>query len=113
MMFSIDLLKGKGLPEKVDLKRSALKALPILIPVLAVTLFASAYHKDSVSLKNQKQLLHSNQQQLEHHTKDVAEYNKMKAAIKDVENCLSDISKAMAYRIQVSDILVELVQTLP
>jgi hypothetical protein len=112
-MFSIDLLKGKGLPEKVDLKKSTLKALPILIPLLAVTLFASAYQRDRALLQDQQQTLKSNQQQLELHTKDVIEFNKMNRKIKGMEKCLNDISKAMAYRVQVSEVFVELVQTLP
>jgi len=112
-MFSIDLLKGKGLPEKGDLKRSALKALPILIPVLAVTVLASAYQRDRASLQDQQQVLQSNQQQLELYTEDVAEYNKINLKIKGMQKCLKDISKAMAYRIQVSEVLVELVQALP
>ncbi|RLC07926.1 MAG: hypothetical protein DRI24_24125 [Deltaproteobacteria bacterium] len=112
-MFSIDLLKGKGLPEKLDLKRSLLKALPILISVLAVTLFASAYQNDKVSLRDQQQLLSSSQQQLTLHTEDIAEYNKLNVKIKGMQKCLNDISRAMTYRIQVSEVLMELSQALP
>ena len=112
-MFSIDLLKGKGLPEEIDPKRLILKALPILIPVLAVTLFASAHQHDRASLRTQQQLLNRNQQQLAIHTEDVAEYNKINSKIKGMQKCLNDISKAMAYRVQVSEVLVELSQLLP
>ena len=112
-MFSIDLLKGKGLPEEIDPKRLILKALPILIPVLAVTLFASAYQHDRASLRDQQQLLSSNQQQLALHTEDIAEYNKINSKIKGMQKCLNDISRAMAYRVQVSEVLVELAQALP
>ncbi len=112
-MFSIDLLKGKELPKTVDLKGLLLKALPILIPVLAVTVFASAYQHDRASLRDQRQTLHSSQQQLALHTEDVAEYNKINVKIKGMQKCLNDISGAMAYRIQVSGVFVELVQALP
>ncbi len=112
-MFSIDLLKGKGLPETIDLKRSILKALPILIPALAVTLFASAYQHDKASLRDQRQILSSNQQQLALHTEDIAEYNKIDLKIKGMQKCLNDISKAMTYRVQVSEVFVELSQALP
>ncbi len=112
-MFSIDLLKGKGLPEKTDLKRSSLKALPILIPVLAVMVFASTYQHDRASLRDQQQVLKSNQQQLGLYTEDIAEYNKIRSKIKGMQQCLNDISKAMAYRVQVSEVFVELVQALP
>jgi Tfp pilus assembly protein PilN len=112
-MFSIDLLKGKGLPEKIDPKRLALKALPILIPAMAIMVFASAYQHDRASLRTKQQLLDSNQQQLSLYTEDIAEYNKINSKIKGMQKCLNDISKAMNYRVQVSNILVELVQVLP
>ena len=112
-MFSIDLLKGKGLPEKIDLKRSVLKALPILIPALAVMVFASTYQRDRAVLQTQQQALSSNQQQLEEFAKDIAEYNKVDTRIKGMKKCLKDISKAMSYRLQVSQVFVELVQSLP
>ncbi len=112
-MFSIDLLKGKGLPETIDLKRSILKALPILIPALAVTLFASAYQHDKASLRDQRQILSSNQKQLALHTEDITEYNKINSKIKGMQKCLNDISKAMTYRVQVSEVFVELSQALP
>ncbi len=112
-MFSIDLLKGKGLPEKIDTKRSVLKALPALIPLLALTVFASAYQHDRALLRDQQQVLKSNQQQIGLYTEDIAEYNKTRSKIRGMQKCLNDISKAMAYRVQVSAIFVELVQALP
>ena len=112
-MFSIDLLKGKGLPQTFDVKTSVLKTVLILIPLLAITVFAASYQRDRAMLNNQQQTLKSNQQQIEQYTKDMAEYNRVNAQIKGMEKCLKDISKALSYRIQVSDVLVELVQSLP
>ena len=112
-MFSIDLLKGKGLPQTFDVKTSVLKTVLILIPLLAITVFAASYQRDRAMLNNQQQTLKSNQQQIEQYTKDMAEYNRVNTQIKGMEKCLKDISKALSYRIQVSDVLVELVQSLP
>ena len=112
-MFSIDLLKGKGLPEEIDPKRLILKALPIVIPLLVVTVFASAYQHGRASLRDQQQILNSNQQQLVLYTEDVAEYNKINSKIKGMQKCLNDISKAMGYRVQISEVFVELIQSLP
>jgi len=112
-MFSIDLLKGKGLPEKIDAKRSILRVIPVLIPILAITVFASVYQHDRASLQEQQGVLKSNQQQLRLYTEDIAEHNKISSKIKGTQKCLNDISKAMAYRVQVSAVFVELVQALP
>ena len=112
-MFSIDLLKGKGLPETIDPKRLVLRALPILIPVLAVTVFASAYQHGRISLRDQQQVLKSNQKELVLYMDDIAEHNRINSKIIGMKKCLNDISKAMAYRVQVSEVFVELVQALP
>ncbi|MDH4202075.1 MAG: hypothetical protein OEV87_04210 [Phycisphaerae bacterium] len=112
-MFSIDLLKGKGLPQKLDMRKSALKAVPILIPLLAMGVFAASYQRNASMLRAQRQALAGNQRQIAQYTKDVIEYNRMDARIKGLEKGLNDISKALSYRIQVSDLLMELVQTLP
>ena len=112
-MFSIDLLKGKGLPETIDPKRLVLRALPILIPVLAVTVFASAYQHGRISLRDQQQVLKSNQKELVLYTDDIAEHNRINSKIIGMKKCLNDISKAMAYRVQVSEVFVELVQAMP
>ena len=112
-MFSIDLLKGKGLPQKLDVRKSALKAVPILIPLLAMGVFAASYQRNASMLRVQRQALAGNQRQIAQYTKDVMEYNKIDTQIKGLEKCLNDISKALSYRIQVSDLLTELVQALP
>lgn len=113
MMFSIDLLKGKGLPQKLDMKKSMLKAVPVLIPLLAMGVFAASYQRDKTALQNQRQTLVSNQQAIAQYANDVIEYDKMNTRIKGMEKCLNEISRALSYRIQFSDLLMELVQALP
>lgn len=112
-MFTIDLLKGKALPEKVDLKKSTLRALLVMIPVLALSLLAVAYNHTSASAQTLQQTLRQQQQQFEQYTGEMAEYNRTRTQIKEMEKCLQAIAKALTYRLQVSDILTELVQTLP
>lgn len=112
-MFSIDLLKGKELPEKIDLKKSVFKAVPILIPLLAVTLLGAAYQRDGAVLRDRQQALKENQTELKQYADDVAERNRINAQIAGKKKCLNGISTALSYRIQVSDVLTELVQALP
>lgn len=112
-MFSIDLLKRKGLPQQLDVRKSALKAVPILIPLLAMAVFAASYQRNASTLNAQRQALADNQRQIGQYSQDVMEYDKIDTQIKGLEKCLDDISKALSYRIQVSDFLTELVGALP
>jgi hypothetical protein len=113
MMFAIDLLKGKALPAKIDLKKSIFKAVPLLIPVLAVSVLAGAYRHDKQRLQTYQQILQQQQQEIEQYAADVAEYNAIQRQVKATDKYLEDISKALSYRVQVSDVLCELVGTLP
>lgn len=113
MMFSIDLLKGKGLPRQTSLKQVVLKAVPFIIPMVAVSVFAVNVRQDNAELSALRTQVQANQQQIAKHKDEVAAYQKMNGRIKKMKSCLSDISKALNYRIQVSDMTLELVNLLP
>ena len=112
-MFSIDLLKGQRLPQKLDIKKSILKAVPVLIPLLAMGAVAASYQHGRTTLAHHRKAIQSNQQEIDQYRKDVLEYNKIDSRIKDMEKCRKDITKALSFRVQSSDIFVELVQNLP
>ena len=95
MMFSIDLLKGKALPDKVDLKKSVFKAVPLLIPILAVTVFAAAYHHDKHQVQAYQQTLNRQQQEIEQYAGAVAEYNTIHQQVNETKKYLKDISRAL------------------
>jgi hypothetical protein len=113
MMFAIDLLKGKALPAKIDLKKSLFKAVPLLIPVLAVTVFAAACHHDKKQRHTYQQTLNAHQQQIEAYAADIAEYNAINRQVTATGKYLKDIARALSCRVQVSDVLNELVGALP
>jgi Tfp pilus assembly protein PilN len=112
-MFAIDLLKGKAMPAKVNIKKFLFKALFIIIPVLATTTLSLLYQTEKASAQTLQQTIHRKQLELNQYGSDVAEYNRFSKQIRKMDQCLNEISKALAYRVQVSDILNELVQALP
>lgn len=112
-MFSIDLLKGKGLPQRTSLKRLVLKVLPFIVPMAAVSVFAVDYQRDSSELSTLRTQIEANQQQIVQHKDDVASYEEITRQINRTTSGLSDISKALNYRIQVSGMMLEMVNLLP
>lgn len=112
-MFAIDLLKGKATPERVNFKKFIFRALLIAIPVASVAGLAAVYQLETVSAQTLQKSMGQKQQELDRYGKNVAEYNTAKLQINQMDRSLSEISKALAYRIQVSDILIELIQELP
>ncbi|MHC5083049.1 MAG: hypothetical protein ACYTET_03820 [Planctomycetota bacterium] len=112
-MFSIDLLKGKGLPRQSDLKGTLLKAVPLIIPLIAVAALAASYQQDYVKLKSQQTQLKQNQSQIQLNQPAMKQYSQINRQISDHRKVLKDVAKAMSYRIQVTDLLVEMVGILP
>jgi len=113
MMFTIDLLKGKALPVKIDIKKSIFKTVMILIPLLAVSAFAAVYQRDKEQLQTCQQTLQQQRQEIEQYAANVAEYNQINRQVKTTDKYLKELSKALAYRLKVSDVLTELVTALP
>lgn len=112
-MFSIDLLKGKGKPLKSDPKRTMLKTVPFLIPLIAVVAWAASYQQDCSRLQTQKAAIEKNQAVVDASQEAVEDYRQINAQITKMGHCLETITKGLSYRIQVSDLLVELAQKLP
>ncbi len=112
-MFSIDLLKGKGKGRQIGLRSTVLKAVLFLIPVVAVVAWAASYQQDCIQVKHQQTEIHKNQETIDNSTKAVKAYYQMKAQSAEMRKCLDVITKGLSFRIQTSDLMVELVQTLP
>jgi hypothetical protein len=112
-MFSIDLLKGKGRPVKSDPKRAMLKVVPFLVPVIAMVAWAASYQQDCADIQAKKASIQKNQVIIDDAKQAVETYRRMSTQMTAVNKTLETITEGLSYRIQVTDLLVELVQTLP
>ena len=112
-MFLIDLLKGKGKPPKNDLKRTLLKAVPFLIPVIAAIAWAASYRQDCAQVENQMAVIRNNQVIIDDSSQAAETYCRINSQLAEMRNYMETISKGLSYRVQVSDLLVEFVQILP
>ena len=91
-MFSIDLLKGKGIPKKVNLRRTMFKAVPLLIPVIAVVAWAASYQNDCVRLKNQMGKIQKNQITIDNSSLAVKAYCQMNSQLTEMRKKLETIT---------------------
>lgn len=112
-MFSIDLLKGKGLPRKSSPKRAVVKAVSFLIPVMVVAAWAMSYQRDCALAIEQKTVAQENQAVIEAASKDVKVFQRINSRTTEMNRCLDELTAALSYRVQVSDLLVEFAQNLP
>ena len=112
-MFSIDLLNGKGKPPKNDLKSTLLKAVPLLIPVIAVIAWAASYQQDCAQIETQMATIRKNQVTIDDSTVAVKAYCQMNSRLSRMRKCMEMINTGLSYRVQVTDLLVEFVGILP
>jgi Tfp pilus assembly protein PilN len=112
-MFTIDLLKGQGLPVRTRPKGVAIFVATFTVPALVAILMAGYYVRNEVVISIQKQNIASFQMQ----TQRLADALKLKESCeKDksaINSCLIDVATSISRHIQWSPVLVTLVENLP
>lgn len=113
MRFTIDLLQGKGLPQRSRPGTIALAAVPFLIPVLATGLLGARWYHSSSQIEAEHAVLMQNQQHIDQNTQVLREYETIQQNILEARHNIKNITDALAYEMPASPILLELVQALP
>jgi len=112
-MFTIDLLKGRGLPVRTKPQGVAIFVATVAVPVLAAILMVGYHIRNGVVISVQKQAIAGFDAQTQRLAGDwkLKEFReKEKFAIK---SCLADMSTSIHRHIQWSSVLVALVENLP
>ncbi len=112
-MFSIDLLKGRGRPQKGSPKRILAKIVAVLIPIMAVGAWAVSYQQDCILAETQQAAVQDNRDVIEASAKNMKVYQQINSQIAEAKRCMNDLTGGLCYRVQVSDWLVEFAQQLP
>ncbi len=112
-MFTIDLLKGQGIPIKSRPENIAVGAVTFAVPVIVAIVMFGFYLSDRVVISVQRQGIvnyESNIGKLSEAAELQKSFEREKNAI---SGCLSDVSSAIGKHTQWSDILVVLVKNMP
>ena len=108
-MFTIDLLKGQGIPPK----SIAVGAIGLAVPVIVAIVIAGVYMTDNISLSTQKRELADYEKRVDK-LSDALElkraFEKQRATINEV---LSEVSSSIDRHMQWSDVLVDIVENMP
>lgn len=112
-MFEIDLLKGKGRPQKTDLKRVVLRLIVLLIPIGATMAYAAGFQHDRITLASLHRTISDNEARLNDYAEDMRFLSDLRRQINDISLSIADIGQTLRYRIILSPALVELADGLP
>ena len=112
-MFTIDLLKGQGIPMRVTLQAVAVVAAAALFPVIVGIAVFVYYTDTSVTLSVQQQQLAGYRAKTSKLSDDVVHKETLESEISDNRSCLSEVNSLAVTHYQWSPILATLVECMP
>ena len=113
LMFTIDLLKGKGLPQRTSLTQKVSRAAGLLVPLAALVILAGAWRYDNKQLESQIMAMEENEAVAKMNVNQTASYRKAKNHLSDLRKQLSEATEVLYCRVQVTDLFRELTENLP
>jgi len=112
-MFTIDLLKGEGLPAKSRPEGIAIAATTLAVPVIIAIVMFGLYLRNKIIISIQKQTIVSYETKIDE-LSDAVELQKSFENEKNaVSNCLSEVSTSISRHTQWSPVLATLVKNMP
>ncbi|MEN6307429.1 MAG: hypothetical protein ABFD91_06700 [Anaerohalosphaeraceae bacterium] len=112
-MFTIDLLKGSGLPKKSRPVVVALAMVPLLIPLMGSVVLAACWQHNRTLMQTQQKVIDDNCLKIETAADDLAYYTQTNHQIFALQQQLDDVDSGLRYRMQMSELLVTITESLP
>jgi len=112
-MFTIDLLKGQGIPAKSHPRNIAVAAAAVVVPIIIAIVMFGFYLRNRIVISIQKNAIANYETKIAG-LSDAIELQKSFEEKKGVyNNCLSEVSSSLDRHTQWSPVLVTLVKNLP
>ncbi len=112
-MFTIDLLKGNGIPLRSDPRRAALRAVPFLLPIFLVLGLVGEILCNRTLLITGQDNVQRMQAQITKARQDVAAYEETLRTIQETRHRLREVARALDRHTQWSEVLATLASELP
>jgi hypothetical protein len=112
-MFTIDLLKGQGIPMRVTLQAVAVVAAAALFPVVMGIAVFFYYTNSVVTLSVQQQQLAGYRAKTAKLSDDVAHKEAIEGEISAHRSCLAEVNSLVVTHYQWSPVLGDLVESIP
>ena len=112
-MFTIDLLKGQGLPIKSRPEGIVVAAVTLAVPVIIAIAMLSVYFRNSIIISIKKQDIVNYETKMKKLSDAVALQKSFETEKVVYSSCLSEVKSAISRHTQWSPILATLVQNMP
>jgi len=112
-MFTIDLLKGQGIPIKSRPPGVAISGVSIAVPLIIATIMFSSYVRNRIIISIQKRGIASFKTRTEKLSDVINQHKSLEKQKSLYNSCLSELRSSISRHTQWSPILVTIVQNLP
>lgn len=112
-MFTIDLLKGQGIPERSRPGNILLLSLTLIVPMVIGMMMAGFYISNRVAISIQRQDIGKYQKELEKYAGALRRQQVFESEQKSIENALAEISRNIGVYMQWSGIVEQAVRHMP
>jgi hypothetical protein len=112
-MFTIDLLKGQGIPARSRPENIALTAVTLAVIAISAAIMFGYYMHNSIVISIQKQEIASYETRINKLSKAAALQKAFEEEKKVVNGCLSEVATTISKHIQWTPVLVEIIKNMP
>jgi len=112
-MFTIDLLKGQGIPIKSRPGGMAISGVSIAVPLIIATIMFSSYVRNRIIISIQKRGITSFKTRTEKLSDVINQHKSLEKEKSLYNSCLSELRSSISRHTQWSPILVTIVQNVP
>ncbi|KPJ65705.1 MAG: hypothetical protein AMJ43_10230 [Coxiella sp. DG_40] len=112
-MFTIDLLKGQGIPAKSRPEGIAIAAATLVVPLLIAVLMFGLYLRNKIIIAIKKQTIVNYEKKIDGLADAVELHKSFENEKKAINSCLSEVSNSLSRHTQWSPVLTTLVKNMP
>ncbi len=112
-MFTIDLLKGTGIPIKNSPGTVALKVLPFVLPLVAAVYLFGSYEFNRTVLATEISSIDKMRDKLAEYSADIQQARQWTAAAEQTRKNLAEVTRGLGRHLQWSPILQTIAEELP
>lgn len=112
-MFTIDLLKGRGIPIKSRPEGIAVGAVTFVVPAICAIVMLTAFISNKVVIAVETDQIADYQDKIAQHSDDLQARERIETETSQINSCMAETATAIRRNVQWSPILITLARQIP
>ncbi len=112
-MFTIDLLKGKGVPIRSNPGTAALKVIPFLLPLILGLYWVGTFQYNNTVMASERAGMEKMQEKIKEYSTDIQQVRQWISATEQTRKNLAEVSRGLGRHLQWSETLRAVAECMP